>query len=404
MCTEDTSDFSESTASESTDDVTAPAASIAPRPGWSRRTFLKAAALGAAAAALMSRGDSALADDRSGDPCTAEDFEIGTGTIVNPCDCPGTGAFTAIVQFPLRSTQNATRRCITLHPFAGSGFGDLILRNTQAEAVAAAGNSFFTGKAEFSDGKFMYVKIANFPCNSITDVTFNATVAWSTKNEDSLLTCTTPPAKSPPGQCRHQPIVIKAFGASLDCNLTAAGVQRNCAVPCGTKATLRACVNAAAVTGGATPFTYTLKKGSAVVDTYGPTADTCHDFTNLTVTANATYTVEIFDSRLGCSRPDSVNLSVEQVNTTLSVSGAGNCDGVLTFTAGAEGRTGCSFEWEIDDVAVSGNSTSTLIYDPCELGRLDGANHTVACTAVCGDCRGDKETMTVNQCVSTTVS
>src|SRR5215216_5107504 len=55
------------------------------RPAWSRRTFLKAAALGTAAAALLNRAGSgdlnfgplaALADDLSALQCTANDMRV----------------------------------------------------------------------------------------------------------------------------------------------------------------------------------------------------------------------------------------------------------------------------------------------------------------------------------------
>src|SRR5207302_11035748 len=108
MCTDDTNDYSTNGASEPADDTSQPVAESQAKPGWNRRTFLKAAALGTAAAALINRvGDgglslgplSALADDLSGLGCTANDVRIvGPGIVLNePCDC--TGTFDANVQF-----------------------------------------------------------------------------------------------------------------------------------------------------------------------------------------------------------------------------------------------------------------------------------------------------------------
>src|SRR5438105_12006245 len=101
MCTDDTNEFSTNGASEPADDTSQPVGESQSRPGWSRRTFLKAAALGTAAAALINRGGdgglnfgplAALADDLSGLNCTANDVRlVGPGIILNEqCNCTGT--------------------------------------------------------------------------------------------------------------------------------------------------------------------------------------------------------------------------------------------------------------------------------------------------------------------------
>src|SRR5207248_8782906 len=108
MCTDDTNDVSTNGAGEPADDTPQPVAESQAKPGWNRRTFLKAAALGTAAAALINRvGDgglsfgplSDLADDLSSLNCTANDVRIvGPGLVLNePCNC--TSPFTAQVQF-----------------------------------------------------------------------------------------------------------------------------------------------------------------------------------------------------------------------------------------------------------------------------------------------------------------
>src|SRR6266498_1811228 len=77
--------------------------------GLNRRKFLTAAALGTAAAAMLNKGSggylhlgpaSALANDLSGNSCTAGDVEIvGSGIVVNePCICSPGGTFSAVVQ------------------------------------------------------------------------------------------------------------------------------------------------------------------------------------------------------------------------------------------------------------------------------------------------------------------
>src|SRR4051812_25340641 len=87
---------------------------------WNRRTFLKAAALGTAAAALIGKegqglhfGPSlAFANDLSTNPCTAEDVEIvGAGAVVNePCACSG-ATFNATVRFTVRNNTSTGRYC-----------------------------------------------------------------------------------------------------------------------------------------------------------------------------------------------------------------------------------------------------------------------------------------------------
>src|SRR5689334_20989368 len=115
MCTEDTPNGATPESTVSPEPTTA----MPRRPSWNRRTFLKAAALGTAAAALLHKSDdggglaglsfgplTALANDLSGNPCTAQDVEIiGTGVVQNePCSCTPGGTFTAHVQFTVRNT------------------------------------------------------------------------------------------------------------------------------------------------------------------------------------------------------------------------------------------------------------------------------------------------------------
>src|SRR5919199_3454716 len=68
-----------------------------------RRTFLKAAALGTAAAALgegLGLGARlAFANDLSGNPCTAQDVTVDPQAVVLNEECACTGTFSAQVQF-----------------------------------------------------------------------------------------------------------------------------------------------------------------------------------------------------------------------------------------------------------------------------------------------------------------
>src|SRR6266540_3611798 len=87
--------------------------------GLNRRKFLTAAALGTAAAALLNKGAdgllhigplTALANDLSGNPCTAQDVTVAPQAFVinEPCTCSGT--FNATVQFTV-TNNTGTSRC-----------------------------------------------------------------------------------------------------------------------------------------------------------------------------------------------------------------------------------------------------------------------------------------------------
>src|SRR6266571_287184 len=108
MCPDETNEFSATEPSEPTEAGSESVVETTASPGWSRRTFLKAAALGTAAATLLNKSGEGLqfgplaayADDLSNKPCTANDINVGTGAVTNEaCTCSGT--FTANVSFPV---------------------------------------------------------------------------------------------------------------------------------------------------------------------------------------------------------------------------------------------------------------------------------------------------------------
>ncbi|HEV8632806.1 MAG TPA: twin-arginine translocation signal domain-containing protein [Chloroflexota bacterium] len=387
----------------------APADPLAEAPrerGWHRRTFLKAAALGTAAAALLN-GDSlginfgpiaALANDLSDSPCTAEDVEIvGPGIVINePCACTPGGTFNAQVQFTVRNNTSTGRYCITLHLVPD---GTVLTQSTDLILRDASGSSTAPGKSggeKFHD-TVMFATIANFPC-SVGQVCFGqagvirgkcapgtcSTVAWNTS--PNAANCTTADQNPPGGQCRHQQICIIGFGATLTC-------VANCSPGCGGTATLRA-----SVTGGTPPYTFTVAGSDGSSQSFGPTTETSHDF-DVVVTQNTTYTLTVTDST-GCQRTASTSLQASPITVALSVSGSDNCSGQLTFTATVTGGGGTpSFTFKVDGVAKQSGSSNTFSYGPV----LDGACHTVSVDASSGGCNGSAST-TVSQCVTTTLS
>jgi hypothetical protein len=388
---------------------------------WDRRTFLKAAALGTAAAALWQKGPgltlgpaAAYADDLSALQCTSNDVRIvGTGQVLNePCVCSGT--FNALVQFQVQNNAASDRSCITLHLCPGGGLPaqDIIL-----SPVGGAVGDPIPGKTTST----MQGTIQNFPCGAGL-VCFGATpasgvqgdvfakgencptgqccstITWGVPGQD---TC--PLERQIASKCRHQQICIQGRGqTTLDCDTATTGVQTNCAVQCGSTATVQLCTTEAASLG---PFTFTLHVPGQPDQTFGPTTDKCHNFTVGPITANTTITGDVKSGADNCIKSASVTLTTTAITPTITVTGNDNCNGQLTFDASATGFTGCTKAWTIDgfggsDLAAHGgtvNADGSLSYR-----SLDGTCHTIGVTLTCGGCSGTAS-RTVCQCVHTTL-
>lgn len=402
MNTEDNADFLDGVVDETVDELTAitpaPVAESDSRPIWARRTVLKAAALGAAAAALVSKTPGGLrlgplpaaADDLSTFQCTAGDVEIiGAGQIINePCSCNGT--FNAQVSFTVRNNAASDRGCITLHLVPNAAFPtqvDVLLQGS----IAGKTTQTMTGT------------IQNYPCGAGLQCFGSAsgdgrrrcepgecsTVSWTVPGQD---TC--PPDKQISSKCRHQQICIQGRGnTTVDCDLSTQGGQSNCSVPCGGKATVRVCTTNPAILG---PFTFTLGAQS-----FGPTTDKCHDFTVLSITQNTTLTATVTDKD-GCAKSASVTLTTTPITVKITdVTGDESCgNGNLTIKAEASGSGGCSFEWKIGNAVVSGQTTDTLSYT----ANPDSSPHTVSVKATCGGCTSGSDSITISQCITTTVT
>ena len=105
-----------------------------PKHGWRRRTFLQAAALGTAAAALIGNDGGGIGKSRLGpiaalaagttDPgtwqCTANDVNLVSGQALNvPCNC--SISFSAKVQFSLVNNTGTNRYCVAVYLPATAG-------------------------------------------------------------------------------------------------------------------------------------------------------------------------------------------------------------------------------------------------------------------------------------------
>lgn len=401
--------------------------------GFQRRTFLKAAALGTAAAAFLGSGAfdnagkdievagkrihigslTALANDLSNFPCEANDFIVGEGVVLNLGDicttCEnGSATGTAIVQFPVNSTQNATRKCITLHLPDGT---DIVLRNTAAEAQANSGNSFFSG----SGSGFMYANIPNFPCNPTGPVCFGsaneptrgkcsgpgvcATVAWDTTNTQ-VLNCTQAQInQSPPkGQCRHQQICILGFGATLSC-------VSGCPATCGGNVTLQAHIVGPPSTSYSLVLSNNLNNTTQTktltTDASGE-GNVSFDPVQVSQTETFTLTATVTSGNLqGCIRHSSFTVPVTPITITAAGGTPPACaGGNTTLTASASGGGSIKYEFfegatKLGEVTTSTGSGSISVL-------LGSGTHNLSVTAT--NSGGCQDTMPFTVTVPTAVT
>ena len=361
-------------------------------PGWSRRTFLKAAALGTAAAALVNLGgnggsfgaSSVLAHTDTKSSCTANDIEVSGGEIINePCLCNGTTPFQAVARFLVTNNNNATRKCITLHLGAGGTLGgqDYLLFDAYNPATGqVSGGSNISGNGT---SKFMYAALGTLPCNFGTECYAGSVVAFQTAQNQSDAACTGPITKYPGGQCRRQEICIYGFDAALACT-------SNCSPDCGGTATLTASVETEPVAAGQTPFTYVLSVTGQPDQTYGPTADTSHDFA-VTVATSVSCTLKVYDSRkgAGCFRSAGpIALDANPIEITSASGTPPTCAGgnsTLTASANSSGSITYTFS---EGTTTLGSVTSSTGTGSISV-LLSSGPHTIKVVASNGSCSDD---------------
>ena len=447
MCTDDTFDTYESADDTSQGTYEAPDEGPAgeAKPGWNRRTFLKAAALGTAAAALLGRssGDggglsfgaaSALAHEDTKSACTAQDIEVLGGQIINePCACAEGGTFQAIAKFTVINQNNATRKCITLHLGSGGLFGgkDFLLKDEN-------GSSNISGHGTTKE---MFANLGEVPCNFAQECYANSVIAFQTAKNQSDDACPEGGiTKYPGGQCRRQTICITGFGVNVACagnNCAATGAANagttcltapSCTVPCGSDLNLAvtavggtadcAATNPPTVTltppGGGTPLQPTSQ--SVLTD---PTTGITRRTACFTVPAGSVqpgcYTVTAIDcSPEQCTRTAVINVAAGSITAGLAFSPANTAcgNGQVTFTGSATDNatgaalSGCSFRFKVDNgdyVNGGGTNGNEFVFEPTVTGgALDTACHTVTVEANCSGCT-DTESRTISQCVQSTV-
>jgi hypothetical protein len=377
--------------------------SDAPNRTLNRRRFLTAAALGTAAAALLNKGNGgylsfgpalALANDLSGNPCTAQDVTVAPQAFVvnEPCTCTGT-TFTASVSFVVSNHTGTSRYCVTLHIPAGFGVPaqDVVLTGPTGNEIQAGQTITMTGQ------------VTGFPCN-VGEVCIGSpgsdgrrkcepntclTVAWNTSPNAAC------PDTSPPGgQCRHQRICILGFGATLACTA-------GCTPSCGGTATLRACVTAPATRG---PFTFTLVGSDGSTQTQSGVAGdasgtTCVNFT-VTVSQSTTYTLTVTDKD-GCTRTATTTLTTQTLTKPTVSAGTPSCTGQVTLTA-SPCTAGITYTFK-DGGTVLGTGDAN-----CQLTTtLSPGDHSITVTASNGttacDVTSNALTVHINEAVTATL-
>jgi hypothetical protein len=391
-----------------------PGADPAPDPAWSRRTFLKAAALGTAVAGslLLDRdrmgrlglgGTAALANDLSTFPCTANDIDVSTGSVINePCSCTAGGTFEAVVQFEVTNKNNASRYCITLHLNNGT---DVVLYDKNGNSVISG----FTTQT-------MYGTFLKFPCNSGgTKICFGdangvgrgkcdpgqcSTISFNTSaNADC------PNDKPPGGQCRHIQVCVEGFGASLSCASGCGGTPSTgpsyCSVECGKSLYLLATASGASQGATAGSYTFTLTGPGGYTATKSGSSPQCFE---VTAPQTGTYTLTVTDNK-GCTRTATTSVTVQSIKASLSLASTLACDnGVLTFKASATGCDGTpTYEWTNATPDATDKSKAYVKPSLNNDGGLNTVCRNVTVKVTCGSCT-DTATMHVTQCVTSTVA
>lgn len=340
MCSDEASERSDSEPTEGFSDATAaqPApAGSEPTLSWNRRTFLKAAALGAAAAALVNTDGagrlhfgaaSVLADELSGLNCTANDVRIvGPGIILNePCNC-SSSKFDANVAFHIINNTGTARYCVTVHLCA-----------TTINGVAFPQTDIVVGDLPANFDGTKTVTIKNYPCGSGL-VCFGAagsqpdgsflkgeacpagqcctTITWNVKASDPCPDTT----RQISSKCRHQQVCIQGRSATLTC-------ESNCTPGCGGVATLKLCAS-----GGTKPYTFSLSDGTTTYTPKSATAD-CALF-DVTVTTSLTCTGTVTDSGTpACAKQSNpITLTAQPVAAPVLSKTGPDCSGSVTITA-----------------------------------------------------------------------
>jgi hypothetical protein len=358
---------------------------------FNRRTFLKAAALGTAAAALLNKDAlgnlelgpmSALADDLTSLGCTAKDVQLlnnGVGQITNEsCNCtPGT-SFIATALFTV--TNNASSRfCVQLHlcPKTVTIPGTTQTAVIGASPILLGGGETINAKSTLTaPGTFLWycgLGLQTFGSGVTFGNSGNPTcsgsccnvITWSVPGQDGC-----PPTKNGvvtyiKSKCGMQAISIQGRFANMTC-------VAGCSPTCGGTSTLTA-----AAGGGTSTPVFTLSGGSQSATVTGSPAT----FT-VSTTATTTYTVV-------ANTGDCLSTLTQVIGATtigppaLSGNSTADCNGSATITATLTDATSFVFSEGTNTTTLIGSSASlgfAFAVPTCTAGAT-ATTHTVSVTA-----------------------
>jgi hypothetical protein len=322
--------------------------------GLSRRTFLKAAALGTAAAALLQKdalGNFSLgslpayADDLSTLGCTANDVRLvnSTITINEPCSCSASSCSLVNVSAALTVTNTAgsARYCAYLHlcpvsTVIGSctatlTFAPILIAQTlQPKALTIVSTTFQwmcgLGTVVVGSDALPHGNNLTCPTGSCCNV-----VTWQVPGASDAPTCSnavTSGAKYNNSKCGFQPVTLVGRSLGLNC-VTASGATA-CQASCGATVVLVATASPA----GTYPYTFC----SVVAGVTACASATTNPTLIASPTTDTTYIVGA--NILGC--PTSTTLVVIAVPALAAPSlttSTADCSGCVTVTASVSGAT-----------------------------------------------------------------
>jgi hypothetical protein len=337
---------------EETSESATPIQSANSQSGFSRRTFLKAAALGTAAAALLNRdalgnldfgASSAFADDLSNLGCTANDVQLlGTGKVINePCTCSAGSSFTAQVVFTIFNNASSARNCVELHLCPATAtitVGSTTTTSTFANTGFVALTSSIAGKTTATvTASVPWVCGAGVVCFGTPPIPGGGgnptcppgacctVITWRIPGEST--NCSTA-IKFIKSKCGMQSVCIVGRSNGLTCT-------GNCGTGCGGVSTL-----VASQTGGTGPYTFCLSPGNQVCQTDSSSSVGATVSFTVTTTETTTYTV-VETNGTGtavCAVTESLTLTATPLGTlTVTAPSTADCSGAFCVTATVSG-------------------------------------------------------------------
>jgi hypothetical protein len=375
-----------------------------------RRTFLAAAALGAAAAGFLNKSGeglsglglgplSAFADgDTSNFGCEAQDVRlVGDLQVVGePCDCSVGARETVVAQAVVTNNANSTRYCITAHlpaqtitvgtVVATVGGGDILL------ASSLTGNATTTVNVTVTNwlcgaGRVCFGNPTPVGQNGKTDCPTApcAAISWQVPSDKNLNCSTLTHADIQKSKCHWQQICIVGRGAEFTC-------LDGCTPQCGGTSTLKVCAS-----GGGATKKFVL---GTQTQTVSSTGTACATF-SVTTTATTTYTATVdFGETPACVKTLTTVISASPLPSFSPTVTGPDCAGLATICASVSGATSYVFS-ETGAAFATATTTpgcATRTYTPTTAAQT----HTVSVVASNGGCSTTGlATVTVNPEVGT---